>query len=144
VATSDAGGGLVLEQLGSGQAKIAFDAPHDVERWDVRGRRGDVEVFHFVYETPEREEEDPETTSSVESTGNSERSVLLAVEREGRIFAVDSAWSFLDGDRVAAAIHLPEREDAFRELATQGWVTAPLDEAPGEEAIGAKGAVAHA
>ncbi len=143
VATSDAGGGLVLEQLGSGQAKIAFDAPHDVERWDVRGRRGDVEVFHFVYETPEREE-DSETTSSVESTGNTERSVLLAVEREGRIFAMDSAWAFLDGDRVAAAIHLPEREDAFRELATQGWVTAPLDEAPGEEAIGAKGAVAHA
>jgi NhaP-type Na+/H+ or K+/H+ antiporter len=144
VATSDAGGGLVLEQLGSGQAKIAFDAPHDVERWDVRGRRGDVEVFHFVYETPERKEENPETTSSVESTGNTERSVLLAVEREGRMFAVDSAWSFLDGDRVAAAIHLPEREDAFRELATQGWAATPLDEAPGEETAGAKGAVAHA
>ena len=120
VATSEAGGGLVSEQIGSGEVKMAFEAPHDVERWDVRGRRGDVEIVRFTH-SPVEEEESSETTGTFELTGNTERSVMLAVSRGGKSYVVDARMRFEEGDVVSIAIHTPEREDALRELARAGW-----------------------
>ncbi len=129
VATSEGGVGLLSEHVGKGSAKIVFEGPHDVERWDVRGRRGDVEIVHCTY-VPVEEEESAETTTSSGLSGNSERSVLLAVQRDGRSFVVDARMRFEEGDIVAIAIHAPEREDALRELARSGWQ--PIDDAVDE------------
>jgi hypothetical protein len=37
------------------------------------------------------------------------------------------------GDVAAVAIHLPEREDALRDLARQGWTSVPEESAVEEE-----------
>lgn len=118
VATSETGVGLLSEQVGSGEAKVAFEGPHDVERWDVRGRRGDIEVAQFVLTPIEVEEKAEETTSA---GGMSESFVMLAVEREGAMLVMDGRWTFREGDLLSVALHVPEREDAMRELALQGW-----------------------
>ncbi|MHA7838565.1 MAG: NAD-binding protein, partial [bacterium] len=121
IAVSDTGG-LVSEQVGSGQAEIVFEGPHDVERWDVRGRRGDVGVEHFVRAPEDTEGDASETSGSVPKTaGLSESSVILAVEREAATSPMHSRWRFRPGDRIAVAIHGPEREDALRALAAKGW-----------------------
>ena len=120
VATSEVGVGLVSEQVESGRAKIVFEGPHDVERWDVRGRRGDMSVEYFTFRTPPERSED-EGTTGVHSGGLDERFVILAVEREGATFVVDGDWVFRDADKAAVALHLPERDDALRTLADCGW-----------------------
>jgi Trk K+ transport system NAD-binding subunit len=130
VAAAKVGVGLVSEQVGSGQAKIAFEGPHDVERWDVRGRRGDIGVAYLVHTTPEEDEEDGAHWEAI--SGMSERFVILAVERDGATFVMDGGFTFEEGDRVAVAIHLPERDDALRELADQGWIPAERTETAAE------------
>ncbi|MFP6655935.1 MAG: sodium:proton antiporter [Myxococcota bacterium] len=117
VATRETNVGLVSEQVKSGEAKIVFEGPHDVERWDVRGRRGELIVEKFLYTAiGDDEGEVPATGSS----GLDERYVMLTVERDGSTFVMDGGWDFQDGDRVAVALHLPEREDALRALAAEG------------------------
>jgi hypothetical protein len=118
VATSELGVGLVSEQVQSGEAKLVFEGPHDVERWDVRGRRGDVAIEYFVHAPPDAENEDVATKGSA---GLDERYVILVVERDGATCVMDAKWSFREGDRVAIAIHVPERDDAIRSLASRGW-----------------------
>jgi NhaP-type Na+/H+ or K+/H+ antiporter len=119
IATSEVGVGLVSEQVQSGEAKLVFEGPHDVERWDVRGRRGDVAIEHFVHAAQAKDEsEDVDTTGS---SGLDERYVMLVVERDGTTVVMDAKWIFRDGDRVAIAIHVPERADAIRALASRGW-----------------------
>jgi len=125
VATSEMGIGLVSEQMDSGAVKIVFEAPHDVERWDVRGRRGDVGIERFVYVPLPEPEDDEEPTEATASGGLSERFVSLAVEREGKVFVMDGDWRFQEDDRLSVAIHLPERDDALRELADAGWTPLP-------------------
>ena len=123
VATSEVGAGLVSEQVGSGQAKIAFEGAHDVERWDVRGRRGDIGVEYLVHTPPDAEGED--TVHWEAASGMSEHFVILSVERDSATFVMDGGFTFREGDRVAVALHLPERHDALRELADGGWIPAP-------------------
>jgi hypothetical protein len=118
VAASETGVGLLSEQVDNGEAKIAFEGPHDVERWDVRGRRGDIEVCRFVLTPTPAKQKGEETISS---GGMSERFVMLAVERNGAMLVMDGRWDFKESDLLSVALHVPEREDALRELASQGW-----------------------
>ena len=131
VATSETGG-LVSEQVGRGETEIVFEGAHDVDRWDVRGRREDVEVEHFVYEPPDSQDaseakdkdknkEKDKKGSVPASSGLNEDSVILAVERDGTTSPMSSGWRFKPGDRIAVAIHVPEREEALRALAAKGW-----------------------
>jgi Trk K+ transport system NAD-binding subunit len=124
VATRETNAGLVSEQFRSGKARIVFEGPHDVERWDVRGRRGELAVEKFVYTAMRATESE---AASPRSTGLDERYVMLTVERAGSTSVVDGSWQFQDGDRVAVAIHLPEREDTLRTLAAEGWQRAEDD-----------------
>jgi NhaP-type Na+/H+ or K+/H+ antiporter len=117
-------GGLASEQAGHGRMSIAFEGPHDVERWDVRGRRGDVAVEYFVHD-PESggsgEGETGEASTLPIAIGLSERFVILSVERGSETSVMDAAWRFKEGDRIAVILHRPEREDALRELGAKGW-----------------------
>ncbi len=130
VATSEAGGGLLSEQVGSGEARIAFDGPHDVERWEVRGRRGDVVVEHFAYRPPEQEEPEGAGGETSRPGGLNERFVVLTLVRGGKTFVMHAGWPLRAGDLAAVAIHAPEREEALRDLALQGWT--PVAEADSE------------
>ena len=118
VATSEVGVGLLSEQVESGEAKLVFEGPHDVERWDVRGRRGDVAIEHFVHFPTEKKGGEVEGTTS---GGLDERYVILVVDRDGTTVVMDAKWIFREGDHVAVAIHVPEREEAIRALASRGW-----------------------
>lgn len=119
IATSEAGVGLVSEQVVSGQAEIVFDGPHDIDRWEVRGRRGDVGIEYFEYTPVENENENEEPAPS--AAGLSERLVILTVVSDGETRAMRRGRTHREGDVAAIAIHLPEREDALRDLANQGW-----------------------
>ncbi len=125
VATSAVGVGLVSEQVDSGEARIVFDGPHDVDRWEVRGRRGDVEIEHFVHTPVESEEAE----SAVNPGGLSERFAMIAIRRGDEITTMHSGRTHIEGDVAAIALHLPEREDALRDLASQGWQLRPIDSA---------------
>ena len=118
VAASEIGTGLVSEQVESGEAKLVFDGPHDVERWDVRDRRGDVAIENFVRVPVEGSDDEIETTGP---NGLDERYVILIVVRDGATFVMDGKWVFREGDRVAVALHVPEREETISALAEQGW-----------------------
>ncbi|HEB88288.1 MAG TPA: sodium:proton antiporter [Deltaproteobacteria bacterium] len=118
VAVTELGIGIVSEQIDRGDAKVVFDGPHDIERWDVRGRRGDVEIARFAYSPAETAEGENETTPQ---PGLDERYVILSVERDDRTFVMDRQWKAEPGDRAAIALHRPEREEAIRALAERGW-----------------------
>ena len=60
-----------------------------------------------------------------------ERYVILVVQRDGTTVVMDGKWIFREGDRIAVAIHVPEREEAIRALASRGWQ--PAAEGDGEE-----------
>jgi NhaP-type Na+/H+ or K+/H+ antiporter len=124
VAASEIGVGLVSEQVESGDAKLVFDGPHDVERWDVRGRRGDVGIEYFVYAPVESVKEQIEATGS---GGLDERYVMLVVLHDGKSVVMDAKWVFREGDRVAVALHLPEREEAIVALADRGLQLSVLE-----------------
>jgi hypothetical protein len=76
-------------------------------------------VEHFVYTPVEVEHEDSDVTGS---GGLDERYVILVVQRDGATVVMDGKWAFREGDRVAIAIHTPEREEALRALTVQGWL----------------------
>jgi NhaP-type Na+/H+ or K+/H+ antiporter len=122
VSTSEAGVGLVSEQIVTGKAEIIFDGPHDVDRWEVRGRRGDVVVEYFEY-APVAVVEGDEASAPIQS-GLTERFVILAIVRDGATEAMRSGRAHREGDIAAVAIHRPERDDALRDLELQGWKTA--------------------
>ena len=135
VSTSEAGVGLVQEQVGSGAAEIVFDGPHDVERWEVRGRRGDVGIEYFVYEPVEP----PEPSETTKSGGLSERFVILTIDRDGETRSMFAKSVLKPGDIAAIAVHLPEREECLRDLAARGWKPTTLPTAETEDAPASDG-----
>jgi NhaP-type Na+/H+ or K+/H+ antiporter len=134
------GGGIVAEMMGRGQADVLFDAPHDVERWDVRWRRGDVEVARRRYREPVREEAEGENvTESPEPATSGEKLVLLAVHRGDTAEPISMRLAFKKGDEATVAIHLPEREEALRTLEAMGWWEIPEMLNDGGDADGSAG-----
>ena len=51
--------GIAPDLVDKGDAHMLFDGPHEVERWDVRARHGDlaIELWEYVGEAAERAEE---------------------------------------------------------------------------------------
>lgn len=132
------GGGLVAEMVGRSEADVLFDAPHDVERWEVRWRRGDVEILRRRYREPVREEEGEEEGADpaepVEPVSAGEKLVLLALHRGESVEPMAMRLEFQKGDEATVAIHIPEREEALRILEAMGWWELPemLDESGAE------------
>jgi hypothetical protein len=154
VAVSQTMGGLVSEMIARGEADIVFEGYHDVQRWDVRARRGDVEIVRRRFGEPlEAEAEAPEgedgeasaggTGSSSASppsapasapTGPGERYVILTIERGGKVSPMAKSFVPRRGDEATVAIHTPDREEALRLLHAAGWWEVPeMVEEPGDE-----------
>jgi len=83
-----------------------------VERWEVRDRHGDVSVEDWeVTGAPGEEERKPPA---------GEHLVLMGVRRGPRALLMHRDLELAAGDRVAVAIHEPEREAAERHLRWRG------------------------
>ena len=115
-------GGVGSEMIGRGAAQMVFDGPHDIERWDVRARRGDVEIIHLLFEgAPERQQE----TCDASTAPSNERYVLLALEHDGHLKPMSTQNVPQIGDRAVLALHLPDRAEALEILSNEGW--APIE-----------------
>lgn len=119
--------GIVSELVREGQAQVAFDGPHDVERWDVRERRGDVVIEQRTFRAEEVAEQPPEIR---------ERLVLLSVRRGGLCKPMTADLALCEGDVVAVAVHEPDRSEAEKTLAALGLGTpsAPASDGAPDEA----------
>ncbi|MAE65601.1 MAG: sodium:proton antiporter [Phycisphaeraceae bacterium] len=123
VAVDSAEGDEAPEHVQRQEGQGLFAGPHDVERWDVRCRNGDVAVERMSYVSPG--DVDPRREAH-------ELYVMLTVERGSRVEPVSFGFEPGEGDVVSVAIHAPQREEALDVLAHRGWTVVP--EAEGDEA----------
>lgn len=133
IAVLQKGAGLAPEIVESQDAWVLFDGPHDVERWEVRDRHGDVaqEDWEVV-----REREKPKAKDGEEAPQpappSGEHLVILGVLRGSRALLMREGLELAVGDRVRVAIYEPEREAAERHLRWRGMEPA-AEEAPPED-----------
>ncbi len=120
IAAAQVDGGLVSEMVERSEAHVVFEGLHDVQRWDVRFRRGDVQIVR------RRFRERPPSEDQATATPNpGERFVILALHgsRGTRPMSMDQKPG--RGDEATVAIHAPEREEALRILESMGWWEIP-------------------
>ena len=123
IARPDAG--LAPELLQREEAGALFEGPHDVERWDVRARHGDLVVSYFQYRgRPEEKEEDAKPE---EDLASGERFVILTLRRARQVLPMSWQLEPREGDVAAVAIHRPEGDAARAALRALGWEPLPGD-----------------
>ena len=125
IATDRPGSGLAPDLVERGEAKVLFEGPHDVERWDVRERHGDAACESWRFEGS------PADAAELPAVG--ELFAILAVRRARETFPMHAGFALREGDVVSVAVHLPERDKAHGALRAHGF--APADEAPEQEAV---------
>jgi hypothetical protein len=128
--------GFAKDLFASGKADVAFDGPHDMERWDVRHRRGSVEIEQRRFSAEAVREDAPEGPAI------EERFVILTVRRGNRTAPMAMNAQRKDGDLATIAVHQVEGDDARARLEELGWVLVDASEgaetAPDEGAVEAK------
>ena len=116
---------------------MLFDAAHDVERWDVRIRHGEIDLVHLRFGSlPDYETDSGGEADAPAPAG--ERFVLLAYRRDSRSEPVTRDYVPKDDDVVSAALHAPERDEALSLLAERGW--SPIETSDEEAEAVAEGA----
>jgi xanthosine utilization system XapX-like protein len=127
VAATEIDGGLVSELVERKEADVVFDAPHDIDRWDLRWRRGDVEVVRFVFHAL-KPGPDPEDGDESSTSGRGEQYLILTLERGGSVRPMSMGLSPHEDDVASVAVHLPEFREAAGALQALGW--SPVDDQP--------------
>jgi hypothetical protein len=107
--------GLASELTRSENVGLLFEGPHDVGRWQVRERHGEVDVEHRVYAGAGAE------GGAGEPPAIGERFVILAVRRGERTSPMHDAFEPREGDVAAIAVHSAERDEAHALLDALGW-----------------------
>jgi NhaP-type Na+/H+ or K+/H+ antiporter len=131
VAATEVDGGLVSELVEREAADVIFEGHHDIDRWDPRWRRGDVDVIRCGY-LPPPDENSSASAGDFAGTGSGERFVILALERDGLLRPMSMNLTPREGDVAQVAIHLPEAREAVAALEALGWSVAPgASEQPG-------------
>lgn len=99
-----------------------FMRHHDIERWDVRIRHDATETqsWQFVG-VPEVEEPVEETTKPGGAKSTGDPFVVLVATRGKRSFPTSDEYEPKQGDTATMVIHMPEVDDAYRELRALGW-----------------------
>lgn len=116
----------IREIVDNDEAMLVFDGPHDLERWDVRSRRGAVSVERWRFEGPVEHEEGEAPAAP------GERLAILTLERKGRVRPMHAALALEAGDEAAIAIHDREREEAESWLTRTGWARVEEEPEPAE------------
>ena len=118
--------GLASDLVRKQQAEVAFEGPHDLERWAVRARHGEMEIEQRIYRAPEPIElAEGEEAPPPPAAG--ERFVVLAVRSGKRCFPMSMEYQPQEGDVASVAIHSPDLDEARRVLGEMGWCTLPTD-----------------
>lgn len=120
IAITSASSGVTPEIAESQEATTLFESPHDLERWDVRFRHGDVVIESFELRETEPEHAPPDH-SPPETPGPDELSVILSVQRGQSVLPMSADLTPRAGDVASIAVYVPEREEALRALAKRGW-----------------------
>ena len=94
---------------------MLFDGPHDVERWDVRFRHGDLVVESFTFGRPEGKGDAPGSSG--------ERQVILTVRRDEKVSPMYVGFEPKEGDVASVALYGPERRETIDQLRHLGWET---------------------
>ena len=121
IAATQTTGGVGSERVERGEAQLIFDAPHDIERWDVRSRRGDAEIIQLKFDESQKSKS-LESEEGTNASGASERYVILAIERNGETTPMDVGRAARTGDLATIALHSPDRIEALEELDRLGWL----------------------
>jgi Trk K+ transport system NAD-binding subunit len=119
VAVAKPQSGLAPELVERGEIVVLFEGPHDVERWDVRARHGEMEVDYWEYGDSPAAQPD-ESTNGAAVIG--ERFVILTIRRADGVVPMHQGLAPAPGDVAAVAIHSEERESAAARLRSLGWV----------------------
>ncbi len=108
--------GLAPQLVQDGEAQILFDGPHEVERWDVRSRHGQVGVEPWVFRgTAEA------ALEKNEKPRPGDPFVMLTVRRGTRTSVMHGGFELRPGDVVSVAIQLEDRRQAEETLRAGGF-----------------------
>jgi hypothetical protein len=111
--------------------RALFDAPRDVERWNVRFRHGLTETARFRYEAP------PESEAAANGRAGNGRPadpyLILTHERGERVEPMSQAASLKEGDEAVVALLLEQEAEALEALAAVGWTRVEAAPAPKQE-----------
>jgi hypothetical protein len=110
--------GLAPELVQDEKAALLFEAPHDLERWDVRARQDQLELESWVVQQPALAEGGEE---GAEPASLGERCVVLSVTRGSRVSPMHSRFKLREGDVVSVAVYSEERESAHELLRKRGF-----------------------
>ncbi len=117
VAATNPESGLAPDLVKREQVVVLFDGPHDVERWDVRARHGELEVETWEYVGGS----DREASADEPPVEIGEQFVILSIRRGKKVAPMHAGFSLAAGDVAAVAVHREERESAAEILAALGW-----------------------
>jgi NhaP-type Na+/H+ or K+/H+ antiporter len=121
IAVTNRAEGLAMELVARDEARVLFDGPHDVERWDVRRRHGEVLIERWVFVgEPEREEDQSLPAAN-------ELLVMLALRRGNRVRPVHERHEWKPDDIAFVALYSNEADDARRVLHAWGFVPGEPD-----------------
>jgi NhaP-type Na+/H+ or K+/H+ antiporter len=128
IAVTNRAEGLAMELVARDEARVLFDGPHDVERWDVRRRHGEVvlERWSFAGEPERAEGESPPAAN--------ELLVMLVMRRGNRVRPVHERHEWKADDLAFVAVNENDAEEAHRVLRAWGFV--PAETEPEEEPAG--------
>jgi NhaP-type Na+/H+ or K+/H+ antiporter len=108
------------ELLRRREAQALFEGPHDVSRWDVRSRHGELGVEHLVFRGAEAAAEGAEREGA--GARSRELYVILSIRRGARVLPMSGGLKPREGDIAAVALSEPDREAALEALGKLGWV----------------------
>jgi NhaP-type Na+/H+ or K+/H+ antiporter len=120
---------ITERHVGRQEARVLFDGPKDVERWNVRfrHRQAALEDFEFRGAPDEASDEEGETAKAGESF------LFLTVRRDKELGIYDADFTPERADVASVAIYEAEREAALGALEQIGWQPA-RGEQGGEQA----------
>jgi NhaP-type Na+/H+ or K+/H+ antiporter len=111
--------GLAPELVAKRQAVVLFDGTHDVGRWEVRERHGEIDVEHWEY-VGLVDRDDAAEADRPAATG--ELFVILMIRRGAKALIMKQDLKLEAGDVASIAIHSAESEAARSALADLGWM----------------------
>jgi len=112
--------GLAPELVGKDEAVVLFDGTHDVGRWEVRDRHGEIDLQHWEYIGLADRADDAEPNDAPQSAG-SELFVILMIRRGKKVLIMKQDLKLQAGDIASIAIHSAESEAARGALSSLGW-----------------------
>ena len=124
VATVPGYTGLSRELVDGGGARAVFDSAHDLDRWELRERRGEIVEGEWVYASPENGV-DPDASGEID-----ENVLVLCVRRGEEVLLMSEDFVPRDGDVATAWIYSNAIEQATQSLARRGWTATAESEKP--------------